>query len=69
MKIGVLSIQGGVIEHINHLKALGTTTVEVKFSSDLDGLDGLILPGGESTAISKVLSERNMLDVLKNKIL
>ena len=69
MKIGVLSIQGGVIEHINHLKALGTTTVEVKFSSDLDGLDGLILPGGESTSISKVLSERNMLDVLKNKIL
>jgi 5'-phosphate synthase pdxT subunit len=69
MKIGVLAIQGGIIEHIKHLKALGATTIEVKFSNDLDGLDGLILPGGESTAISKILKERGMLDILRNKIL
>jgi len=68
MKIGVLSIQGGVTEHIKHLKALDVDTVEVKFSSDLDGLDGLILPGGESTAISRILKERNMLNILENKI-
>jgi 5'-phosphate synthase pdxT subunit len=69
MRIGVLSIQGGVTEHIKHLKALGVETVEVKFSSDLEYLDGLILPGGESTAISKILKERNMLNILRNKIL
>jgi 5'-phosphate synthase pdxT subunit len=69
MKIGVLSIQGGVTEHIKHLKALDVETVEVKNLSDLDDLDGLILPGGESTAISKILKERNMLNILKDKIL
>jgi len=69
MKIGVLSIQGGVSEHIKHLKALDVEPVEVKFSSDLEALDGLILPGGESTAISRILKERNMLNILRNKIL
>lgn len=69
MKIGVLSIQGGVNEHLKHLTALDVDTIEVKTSSDLECLDGLILPGGESTAISKILKERNMLDILRNKIL
>jgi 5'-phosphate synthase pdxT subunit len=69
MKIGVLAIQGGVSEHIKHLKALDVETVEVKFPSDLDFLDGLILPGGESTTISKILNERNMLSILRDKIL
>lgn len=69
MKIGVLSIQGGVTEHIKHLKTLDVDTVEVKTSRDLECLDGLILPGGESTAISRILKERNMLNTLKNKIL
>ncbi len=68
MKIGVLSIQGGVSEHIKHLKALDVETIEVKFPRDLEDLDGLILPGGESTAISKILKERNILNILKNKI-
>jgi len=69
MKIGVLSIQGGVTEHIKRLKTLDVDTVEVKTSRDLECLDGLILPGGESTAISRILKERNMLNTLKNKIL
>lgn len=69
MKIGVLSIQGGVSEHIKHLKALDVETMEVKFPKDLEDLDGLILPGGESTAISKILKERKMINILKNKIL
>jgi 5'-phosphate synthase pdxT subunit len=69
MKIGVLAIQGGVSEHIKHLKALDVETVEVKFSSDLECLDGLILPGGESTTISKILKESNMLNILRDKIL
>jgi 5'-phosphate synthase pdxT subunit len=69
MKIGVLSIQGGIREHIKHLKALDVETVEVKTLNDLESLDGLILPGGESTTISKILKERNMLNTLRSKIL
>lgn len=69
MKIGVLSIQGGVREHINHVKALGSDAVEIKKLEDLEGIDGLILPGGESTAIGKILRERNLLNPLREKII
>lgn len=69
MKIGVLSIQGGVREHINHLQALGVDAVEIKKLEDLEGIDGLILPGGESTAIGKILRERNLLNPLREKII
>lgn len=69
MKIGVLSIQGGVREHINHVKALGSDAVEIKKLEDLQGIDGLILPGGESTAIGKILRERNLLNPLREKII
>lgn len=69
MKIGVLSIQGGVREHINHVKALGSDAIEIKKLEDLEGIDGLILPGGESTAISKILRERNLLNPLREKII
>ncbi|CCC57933.1 MULTISPECIES: pyridoxal 5'-phosphate synthase glutaminase subunit PdxT [Caloramator] len=68
MKIGVLSIQGGVIEHINHLKALGVQTIEVKKKEDLDDIDGIILPGGESTTIGKIISENGIKDKLKKLI-
>jgi 5'-phosphate synthase pdxT subunit len=69
MKIGVLSIQGGVREHINHVKVLGADAVEIKKLEDLQGIDGLILPGGESTAIGKILRERNLLNPLREKII
>lgn len=69
MKIGVLSLQGGVIEHINHIKALGEMAVEVKSADDITDLDGIILPGGESTTMGKLLRERNMMEPLKNKII
>ncbi|WML34625.1 pyridoxal 5'-phosphate synthase glutaminase subunit PdxT [Clostridium sp. OS1-26] len=69
MKIGVLSIQGGVKEHVNHVKALGVDAVEIKKLEDLQGIDGLILPGGESTAIGKILRERNLLNPLREKII
>lgn len=69
MKIGVLSIQGGVIEHMNHIKELGYEAIEVKKLADLEDINGLILPGGESTAIGKILRERNMLNPLREKIL
>ncbi|MBC2579456.1 pyridoxal 5'-phosphate synthase glutaminase subunit PdxT [Clostridium sp. DJ247] len=69
MKIGVLSLQGGVAEHINHIQALGCTALEVKKLEDLEDLNGLILPGGESTTIGKILKERNILIPLREKIL
>ncbi len=69
MKIGILSIQGGVREHINHIKALGVDAIEIKKLENLEGIDGLILPGGESTAIGKILRERNLLNPLRKKII
>lgn len=69
MKIGILSLQGGVEEHIHHITALGAEAIEVKKLEHLEDIDGLILPGGESTAISKILRERNMIAPLREKIL
>lgn len=69
MKIGILSLQGGVIEHINHIKALGVEAVEIKHQNQLSDINGLILPGGESTTMGKLLKEINMLIPLREKIL
>lgn len=69
MRIGVLALQGGVIEHINHLKALDCEAVEIRKVEELDSLDGLILPGGESTTIGKLLVKTGILDKLREKIL
>ncbi|NMM62862.1 pyridoxal 5'-phosphate synthase glutaminase subunit PdxT [Clostridium sp. P21] len=69
MKIGVLSLQGGFIEHINHLKSIGCDTLEVKTLCDLENVNGIILPGGESTVIGKILKETNLLTPLREKIL
>ena len=59
MKIGVLALQGDFIEHIAILKRLGGEAVEVRLPEDLEGLDGLILPGGESTTIGKLAAARS----------
>lgn len=69
LKIGVLSLQGGVVEHLNHIKAVGAEAVEVKRKSDLNDLNGIILPGGESTTIGLLIRERGLLNPLKEKIL
>jgi pyridoxal 5'-phosphate synthase pdxT subunit len=55
LRIGVLALQGDVREHIDTLTRLSCETVEVRSRDQLQGLDGLILPGGESTTISKLL--------------
>jgi 5'-phosphate synthase pdxT subunit len=54
MKIGVLALQGDFAEHISMLKRVGVQTSEVRLPEHLKGLDGLILPGGESTTIGKL---------------
>ena len=54
MKIGVLALQGAFSEHMKMLARLGVTAVDVRLPEHLDGLDGLIIPGGESTSIGKL---------------
>jgi pyridoxal 5'-phosphate synthase pdxT subunit len=53
--IGVLALQGAFIEHINRLREVGADAVEVRLPADLDGVDGLIIPGGESTTIGRLI--------------
>jgi len=55
MRIGVLAVQGDVIEHRAILRGLGVDEVEVRVPEDLGGVDGLIIPGGESTTIGKLM--------------
>lgn len=55
MRVGVLALQGDVREHLGILESLGANGVSVRTQKDLTGLDGLILPGGESTTISKLI--------------
>jgi len=61
MKIGVLASQGAFIEHITLLRQLDAETVPVRLPRELKGLDGLIIPGGESTTISKLMSAYNLM--------
>ncbi len=57
MKIGVLASQGAFAEHIHTLHRLGVDAVPVRLPDELAGLDGLIIPGGESTAISRLMCD------------
>ncbi|MBZ0282380.1 MAG: pyridoxal 5'-phosphate synthase glutaminase subunit PdxT [Anaerolineae bacterium] len=65
MKVGVLALQGAFIEHEKKLRALGAETVEVRLPSDLEGLDGLIMPGGESTTIGKLAVQYGLIEPLR----
>ena len=55
MKIGVLAVQGNFREHVAMLRELGAEVVEVRLPGQLEGLDGLVIPGGESTAITRLM--------------
>jgi 5'-phosphate synthase pdxT subunit len=55
MKIGVLAVQGNFREHVAMLRDLGAEVVEVRLPEQLDDLDGLVIPGGESTAITRLM--------------
>jgi 5'-phosphate synthase pdxT subunit len=65
MKIGVLALQGAVREHCNTLKACGVEPVEVKYREQLEQIQGMIIPGGESTTVGKLLVRHGMLEPLK----
>lgn len=63
--IGVLAIQGAVREHLALLEAAGATAVPLQRSSDIAGLAGIVLPGGESTTISKLAVIDGLMDPLR----
>jgi 5'-phosphate synthase pdxT subunit len=65
MNIGVLALQGDFSEHISMLKRLGVEAVEVRLPNHLNGLDGLIIPGGESTTIGKLSVSYGLMEPLK----
>lgn len=68
MKIGILAVQGAFIEHKKMLESLGCDCVELRQKTDLCSLDGIVLPGGESTVQGKLLRELDLFDSLKEMI-
>lgn len=70
MVIAILALQGAFIEHEKVLKKLNVDYFEIRKKEDLNKpMDGLIIPGGESTAIGKLLFDLDIFDILKNKII
>ncbi len=68
LKIGVLSLQGAVNEHITILNKLHCQPMVVKNTEHLQDIDGLIIPGGESTTIGKLMREREMIKTIKTRV-
>lgn len=68
MRIGVLALQGGVAEHRRVLESLGATTCPVRRPRDMDGLDAVVLPGGESTVIDRLARLEGLDVVLAERI-
>lgn len=65
MKIGVLALQGDFALHVKALTACGVETVEVRKPEQLEGLDGLVIPGGESTTLLKLMEEWQFVSALE----
>ncbi len=65
MRIGVLALQGNFREHAAMLRRLGADVVEVRLPEQLDGLDGLVIPGGESTAITRLMRLYGLEEALR----
>ena len=68
MNIGVLAVQGAFAEHITMLSKLNINTVELREKSDLKNIDGLILPGGESTTLAKLLLALDLARSIVNMV-
>ncbi|XME01810.1 pyridoxal 5'-phosphate synthase glutaminase subunit PdxT [Lachnospiraceae bacterium C1.1] len=68
MRIGVLAVQGAFIEHEKMLERLGAEAVEIRQKKDFENLDGLILPGGESTVQGQLLKKLDLFDDIRASI-
>ncbi len=64
-RIGVLALQGAIREHVQMLEALNCEVIQVKHKKDLINLDGLVLPGGESTTMRKLLDRFDLLEPIR----
>lgn len=65
MKVGVLALQGAVTEHIRSIELAGAEGVAVKHTEQLEELDGLIIPGGESTTIGKLMRKYEFIEAIR----
>ena len=68
MKVGVLALQGDVREHIDSLLTCEVEALPVRRASEIESIDALVLPGGESTTIAQLAEVFGIFDLLKNKI-
>ena len=68
MKVGVLALQGAFAAHSECLQSLGCDTVEVRLPSDLESVDALVMPGGESSTMSQLLLSSGLFDVIDKRI-
>ncbi|HEY80532.1 MAG TPA: pyridoxal 5'-phosphate synthase glutaminase subunit PdxT, partial [Caldilineae bacterium] len=66
MKIGVLALQGDFAEHIAMLDSIGVDAAEIRRAEQLNEIDGLIIPGGESTTIGKLAVDFGLIEPLRN---
>ncbi len=66
MRIGVLALQGDFREHIHIFSELGVDASGVRLATDLDGLDGLVIPGGESTTMAKLACQYGLIEPLRD---
>jgi len=65
VRIGVLAVQGAFREHLAVLRGLGADAVEVRLPEQLDGVDGLVIPGGESTVIGRLIRAYGLEDAIR----
>jgi len=68
VRIGVLALQGDTREHLAALSEAGAEAIKVRRISELDSVDALVIPGGESTAMSKLLREFELLEPLRTRL-
>jgi len=68
MKVGVLALQGDVREHIEALSSCGVEALVVRRASEIESIDALVLPGGESTTIAQLAEVFGIFDLIKNRI-
>lgn len=68
MKVGLLALQGAVAPHAEAFRALGATPVEVRTPGQLDDVDALVIPGGESTTMSKLLDTSGLAGPLRQRL-
>ena len=68
MKIGVLAVQGAVSEHMKMLKKCNVDVAAIKNSEEINTLSGLVIPGGESTTIGKLVEHFGLTEPIKNRV-